>query len=64
MCRRARCEVCKKTTFTGCGRHVEEILGGLDETLRCRCGATGGVAAIAPSLGARASSTVPAMSLA
>jgi hypothetical protein len=37
MCRRVRCEVCNKPTYSGCGRHVEEVLGNIAQSDRCTC---------------------------
>jgi hypothetical protein len=37
MCQRVTCNVCKKPTFSGCGRHVEEVLGNVPKDERCRC---------------------------
>lgn len=37
MCRRVRCEVCNKPSYTGCGRHVEEVLGAIAKADRCTC---------------------------
>jgi len=38
MCSPVRCENCGKTTWTGCGLHIEEALAGVPEDRRCRCG--------------------------
>jgi hypothetical protein len=35
MCRKIRCEVCKKYTYEGCGRHVEEVLYNVPLEDRC-----------------------------
>ena len=37
MCQRARCPVCQKPTFVGCGRHVEQVLGDVPKAERCHC---------------------------
>jgi hypothetical protein len=37
MCRRVQCEICQKPTFSGCGRHVEQVLGKVPEADRCHC---------------------------
>jgi hypothetical protein len=29
--------VCKKPSYAGCGRHVEEVLGDVAPEDRCRC---------------------------
>ena len=37
MCSPARCARCGKTTWTGCGMHVDVVLGSIDPTQRCTC---------------------------
>lgn len=37
MCRRATCHACGRPTFSGCGMHVEQVLGDVAPTDRCRC---------------------------
>ncbi len=37
MCRRATCQSCNKPTYSGCGAHVEQVLGDVPLTARCRC---------------------------
>ena len=37
MCARITCDRCGKPTWTGCGQHVEETLGGVPAADRCRC---------------------------
>lgn len=37
MCQRVTCKSCGKPTYTGCGRHIESVLGDLPPTARCRC---------------------------
>ena len=37
MCRRVDCPKCGRPTFAGCGRHVEQVLGNVPPTARCRC---------------------------
>jgi hypothetical protein len=37
MCRRVACEACRKPTFAGCGRHIEQVLGDVPIADRCRC---------------------------
>ena len=44
MCQRAVCSSCRKATYTGCGRHVEQVLSGVPEARRCRCRSTPGSA--------------------
>jgi hypothetical protein len=35
MCKKVRCDVCKKYTYEGCGRHVEEVLKDIPKEERC-----------------------------
>lgn len=35
MCRRVRCRTCGKTTWAGCGRHVDEVMRGVPAAERC-----------------------------
>jgi hypothetical protein len=37
MCRRVDCKKCGKPTFAGCGMHVEQVLGDVPASRRCRC---------------------------
>ncbi|KAI9021047.1 hypothetical protein DFJ74DRAFT_111951 [Hyaloraphidium curvatum] len=37
MCSRARCRACGKTTWSGCGRHVTQVLQGVPKDQRCTC---------------------------
>jgi hypothetical protein len=37
MCRRVDCRKCGKPTFAGCGMHVEQVLGNVPPSQRCRC---------------------------
>jgi hypothetical protein len=37
MCQRVQCSKCKKPSFVGCGRHVEQVLGDVAPEQRCRC---------------------------
>ncbi|WP_258034463.1 MULTISPECIES: hypothetical protein [unclassified Microbacterium] len=36
MCSPVRCDVCGKTTWAGCGQHVEEALRGVPENQLCQ----------------------------
>lgn len=38
MCSPATCRSCGKASFTGCGMHVEQVLGGVPADQRCSCG--------------------------
>ncbi len=37
MCQRVICSVCNKITWTGCGRHVDEVMAGVSPENRCKC---------------------------
>lgn len=37
MCQKVICSKCKKYTWSGCGRHIEEALKGVPSHLRCSC---------------------------
>jgi hypothetical protein len=37
MCRRVQCEVCEKPSYTGCGRHVDQVLKNVPKADRCHC---------------------------
>ena len=37
MCRRVACATCGKPTFAGCGMHVDQVLGDVPPSERCRC---------------------------
>jgi hypothetical protein len=37
MCRRVECSNCHKPTYTGCGMHVEQVLGDVPQERRCTC---------------------------
>lgn len=37
MCASVRCETCSKTTWAGCGEHIEEALAGVAAADRCVC---------------------------
>jgi hypothetical protein len=39
MCQRITCKQCGKPGFSGCGRHVEQVLGDVAAADRCRCDA-------------------------
>ena len=36
MCTPVTCGICGKTTWAGCGLHVEEALAGVPEDRRCQ----------------------------
>jgi len=35
MCRAVKCRTCGKTTWAGCGLHVEQVMEGVPATQRC-----------------------------
>ena len=35
MCRAVSCKICGKTTWAGCGRHVNQVLAGVPTSQRC-----------------------------
>lgn len=35
MCRAVNCKVCGKTTWAGCGQHVDQVLAGVPRAQRC-----------------------------
>jgi hypothetical protein len=37
MCRAVICEKCKKTTWAGCGAHVDQVMQGVPKDKRCVC---------------------------
>ncbi|KAE9381920.1 hypothetical protein N431DRAFT_15687 [Stipitochalara longipes BDJ] len=37
MCRGARCNLCSKKAWWGCGRHVEGVMNSVPEAERCTC---------------------------
>ncbi|MEV6066055.1 hypothetical protein AB0L82_05825 [Nocardia sp. NPDC052001] len=39
MCQRTTCRACGKPGFTGCGNHVEQVLGDVPKSDRCSCAA-------------------------
>ncbi|MCQ1994197.1 hypothetical protein [Arthrobacter sp. zg-Y1171] len=45
MCRAVKCGKCGKTTWAGCGNHVDQVMRGVPKADRCSCGADAGKAA-------------------
>lgn len=37
MCRAVRCGKCGKTTWAGCGAHVDQVMGPVPKDQRCVC---------------------------
>jgi hypothetical protein len=35
MCRAVRCRTCGKTTWAGCGKHVDQVMRDVPEDERC-----------------------------
>ena len=35
MCRPATCKTCGKTTWAGCGMHVDQVMSGVPKAQRC-----------------------------
>jgi len=36
MCRAVTCKKCGKTTWAGCGQHVDQVMRGVPSASRCR----------------------------
>ncbi len=41
MCQRVTCSTCGKPDWSGCGAHVEVVLGNVPKPKRCDCRETG-----------------------
>ncbi len=37
MCRAVQCKTCGKTTWAGCGQHVDQVMAGVPKNQRCTC---------------------------
>ncbi|RKP06384.1 hypothetical protein THASP1DRAFT_18569, partial [Thamnocephalis sphaerospora] len=37
MCMPAVCDKCGKTTWKGCGRHVDQVMKDVPEDQQCKC---------------------------
>lgn len=37
MCAPTKCRSCGKTTWTGCGMHVDQVMRGVPTSDRCTC---------------------------
>ncbi len=37
MCRAVKCSSCGKTTWAGCGAHVDQVMANVPAADRCRC---------------------------
>ena len=42
MCRAVTCRKCGKTTWAGCGNHVEQVMRNVPKSNRCTCADTTG----------------------
>ncbi|MGH1562400.1 hypothetical protein [Mumia sp. DW29H23] len=40
MCRAVTCRTCGKTTWAGCGQHVDAVMGPVAKADRCTCDRT------------------------
>lgn len=40
MCRAVTCRKCGKTTWAGCGNHVDQVMRNVPKSNRCTCGAS------------------------
>ncbi|MCA5893894.1 hypothetical protein LEP48_11095 [Isoptericola sp. NEAU-Y5] len=36
MCRAVSCKTCGKTTWAGCGQHVDDVMRGIPAAQRCK----------------------------
>lgn len=36
MCRAVTCRECGKTTWAGCGKHVDQVMAGIPASRRCK----------------------------
>ena len=36
MCHAVRCSICHKTTWSGCGRHANQVLANVPKAQRCK----------------------------
>lgn len=37
MCMAVECPKCQRPTWSGCGAHVEQVLGDVPQSERCKC---------------------------
>lgn len=37
MCSPIRCDTCGKTTWTGCGQHVDDVMANVPTAEQCAC---------------------------
>jgi len=38
MCRAVTCKKCQKTTWAGCGEHVDQVMRDVPRAQQCQCG--------------------------
>lgn len=36
MCHAVQCKLCQKTTWSGCGQHVDMVMAGVPKAARCQ----------------------------
>ncbi len=53
MCRAVTCNACDKTTWAGCGQHVDQVMRSVPTSRRCDCTPEDRAAAAGPGLLAR-----------
>lgn len=53
MCRQATCRTCGKTTWSGCGNHVQQVMRGVPAAQRCTCAGEPSAPAAVPAGGTR-----------
>jgi len=39
MCRAVACKTCRRTTWAGCGQHVDAVMASVPRADRCTCSA-------------------------
>lgn len=42
MCSPATCRTCGKTTWSGCGRHVDQVMSRVPDAQQCTCSPAAG----------------------
>ncbi len=50
MCSPTSCHACSKTTWAGCGSHVEQVMARVPKAQQCRCSDAEKAAAKPPSM--------------
>lgn len=36
MCRQVQCKICQKTTWAGCGQHIDSVMRNVSSKDRCK----------------------------